>query len=144
MPRILLALLTLVVFGFVTAASAADSDTVYPRQLLKDKPALKHQYRALIKPVVADHGWLRNGGTETPVSQIRIEKKQYAVLSRCKPHDCSHESLVSLMAPDTDHAVGALVTNSGDKGAGPRKSRITWLGQPDNAQRRFMAAYLFR
>lgn len=144
MFRCVLAVLILSCLGFATAASADSDQSTYPSQLFKDKPALKSQYQALIKPATAEHGWLRNGGTETPVSHIRLDNKQYTVVARCKPHDCPSENLVALMSPNAKHAVGALVSNSGDEGMGPKVSRITWLGQPDNAQRRFIAAYLFR
>ena len=126
------------------AAFAAGSDALYPSQLLKSKPALKAQYDKLVAPIQAQHGWVGSMGTETPVSRVTIDGTDYAVLSSCKPHDCSGESLVSLMTPSSDDAVGALVVNQGQQAMGPESSKITWLGQPDRPQRRFIAAYLFR
>lgn len=134
-------------FGAVLAtpaAFAAGSDAIYPSQLLKSKPALKAQYDKLVAPIQAQHGWVNSMGTETPVSRITIDGTDYAVLSSCKPHDCSGESLVSLMTPSSDDAVGALVVNQDQQAMGPKSSKITWLGQPDRPQRRFIAAYLFR
>ncbi|MES1935072.1 Ivy family c-type lysozyme inhibitor [Salinisphaera hydrothermalis] len=125
-------------------AAGSGSDALYPSQLLKSKPTLKTQYDNLVAPIQAQHGWVSSMGTETPVSRITIEGADYAVLSGCKPHDCSGESLVSLMTPSSDQAVGALVVNQGQQAMGPKSSKIIWLGQPDRPQRRFIAAYLFR
>lgn len=142
MRRLLFCLFLVIATAATTAAAA--SDTLYPSQLLKNKPQLAQQYQTMIKPVQSDHGWVADLGTQTPVSQITLEKKHYAVLSGCKPHDCSSQSVVSLMSPGAARAVGALVVNTGDAGLGAKSSRIIWLGGPDNAQRRFIAAYLFR
>ncbi|MGB7757318.1 MAG: Ivy family c-type lysozyme inhibitor [Salinisphaera sp.] len=144
MRRIVLAGLFLGVSLATVNASAADSDAIYPSQLLKSKPALKAQYDKLVAPIQAKHGWVRSMGTETPVSRITIDGQDYAVLSSCKPHDCAGQSMVSLMTPSSNEAVGALVINQGQQAMGPKSSRIIWLGQPDRPQRRFIAAYLFR
>lgn len=129
-----------------TAASAASSsqDTVYPSQLMKNRPELAAQYQTLVKPVSEQHGWVSQGGTETPVTHVSFGGHDYAVLSSCKPHDCASQNLVALMRPGSPHAVGALVVNQGDDGMGPKASQITWLGDPGQDQRRFMGAYLFR
>lgn len=125
------------------AATSAAADPLYPSQLLKDKPPLRAQYEQLIKPIAASHAWTRTAGTETPIQLVKLDDTQYAVLASCKPHDCSSEALVSLMAPSQDHAVGALLVNQGD-GAQPAASTLRWLGAPDHRQRQFMAAYLLR
>jgi len=127
----------------MASASAADGDAIYPSQLLKRKPALQSQYTQLIKPVVAEHAWVKQIGTETPVTEVTVADTQYAVLSSCKPHDCAAQSMVSLMQPGSKQAVGALLVNKGSSFE-PTGSTITWLGQPDGNQRQFMAAYLFR
>lgn len=136
----LMSALCVLVGGFATAAAA---DSIYPSQLLKDKPTLQSQYDRLIKPIAAEHAWVKTPGTETPVTTAELNDTQYAVLSSCKPHDCAGEQMVSLMTPDSAHAVGALLVNQGD-GAVPTSSTLTWLGKPDARQRQFMAAYLFR
>lgn len=144
-PRMIPALLLALCFaaGGIPIASAADGDSIYPSQLLKQKPALQTQYDQLIGPIAADHAWVRTGGTETPVSQVTVSDTSYAVLSSCKPHACASEGMVSLMTSAADQAVGALVVNHGGP-VEPGSSSITWLGQPDASQRQFMAAYLFR
>lgn len=144
MRRIMLAGLFLGASLTTAAAFAAGSDAIYPSQLLKSKPSLKAQYQRLVAPIQASHGWVKSMGTETPVARITIDGQDYAVLSSCKPHDCSSESMVSLMTPSSNEAVGALVVNQGQQAMGPKASKITWLGQPDRPQRRFIAAYLFR
>jgi len=127
----------------VGIAAAADGDSVYPSELLKQKPALQAQYDQLTASIRPDHTWVESIGTETPVAQVTVGQTEYAVLSSCKPHDCGAQGLVTLMAPANDAAVGALVVNEGDDFS-PDTSTITWLGRPDEAQRQFMAAYLFR
>ncbi|AWN15214.1 Ivy family c-type lysozyme inhibitor [Salinisphaera sp. LB1] len=144
MRRIMFAGVVLVVSLATATAFAAGSDTVYPTQWLKTKPARMAQYEKLVAPIRAKHGWVASMGTETPVSHITLEGQRYAVLTGCKPHDCSGQSLVSLMTPSSNTAVGALVVNQGQQAMGPKSSKITWLGQPDRPQRRFIAAYLFR
>jgi len=124
-------------------AAAADSNSVYPSELLDQKPALQAQYDKLVQPIASEHGWVESIGTETPVTQITVENTEYAVLSSCKPHDCNAQGLVVLMTPNADTAVGALVVNEGESFLSD-SSTITWLGQPDESQRQFMAAYLFR
>lgn len=136
----LLSALCVLVGGFATAAAA---DSIYPSQLLKDKPALQSQYDQLIKPIASEHGWVPTLGTETPITTAELSDTQYAVLSSCKPHDCASEQMVSLMTPDSAEAVGALLVNQGE-GVVPASSTLTWLGQPNARQRQFMAAYLFR
>lgn len=144
MRRIMLAGLFLGASLATATVFAADSDAIYPSQLLQRKPALKAQYEKLVAPIQANHGWVASMGTETPVSHITLEGQDYAVLTGCKPHDCSGESVVSLMTPSSNQAVGALVVNQDQQAMGPKSSKITWLGQPDRPQRRFIAAYLFR
>ena len=95
----------------------------------------------MIEPVADQHGWVENGGTETPVSRITLDGSEYVVLSGCKPHDCAAENLVTLLRPGGDAAVGALAVNRGDTGFGPKRSTLTWLSEPDREQRRFIAAY---
>lgn len=136
----LMSALCVLVGGFATAAAA---DSIYPSQLLKDKPTLQGQYNRLIKPIAAEHAWVKTSGTETPVTTAELGDTQYAVLSSCKPHDCASEQMLSLMTPDSDQAVGVLLVNQTDD-AVPASSTLTWLGQPDARQRQFMAAYLFR
>lgn len=129
----------------VAGATAAEGDdSLYPSELRQQRPAVAAQYRTMIEPVVGDHGWVGDGGTETPVSRITLDGSEYLVLSACKPHDCAAEDLVSLVRPGGETAVGALAVNRGDAGFGPKRSTLTWLGEPDRAQRRFIAAYLFR
>lgn len=132
-----------------SAAFAADtqddasSQSIYPQELLDSQPTLKSEYQTLMKPVESDHGWVKSIGTASPVSQVKIDDQEYAVISSCKPHDCASENLVAMMTPSSDKAVGALAVNKGDEGWGPTSSTITWLGKPDRHQRQFMAALLF-
>lgn len=132
-----------------SAALAADTDSdagsqsIYPQELLDSQPTLKSEYQKLMEPIQSDHSWVKNIGTASPVSQVKIEDKQYAVIASCKPHDCASENMVTLMTPSSDNAVGALAVNKGDEGWGPTSSSITWLGKPDRSQRQFMAALLF-
>ena len=125
------------------SATAAANDGIYPSELLEQKPALQSQYDRLIEPIVGDHGWVESVGTETPVTQITVAGTEYAVLSSCKPHACNGQALVVLMTPNAETAIGALVVSDGDSVL-PDASHITWLGRPDEAQRQFIAAYLFR
>lgn len=135
--------LLLAMFCAIGSAMAAD-DSLYPSELRDQRPAVAEQYRAVIEPIAAAHGWAKDGGTETPVSRITLGDTEYVVLSGCKPHDCAAETLVTLVRPGGDTAVGALAVNEGDKGFGPTRSTLTWLGEPNRDQRRFIAAYLFR
>jgi|SRR5699024_3262325 len=134
------------VFG-PAAAGDLDADianeNVYLHQLRQDNPDVDAQYRDLIEPIKAEHDWVGNGGTESPVGIITIDQQDYVVTSSCKPHDCPSERLVTLLTPNADQAAGALTVNHGDTGLGPQSSTITWLGSPNRSQRRYLAAYLF-
>ena len=142
--------LALVACFVATPALAAPNnadDAIYPRDLLKAKPAQAKQYRNVVKPVASEHAWIGKGGTQTPVTEVSFGGTDYAVLSSCKPHDCANENLVVLLPGSNTaqgEAVGALVANTGDNGLGPTQSTITWLGEPARDQRRFLGAYLFR
>ena len=128
-------------------AAPSDGDTVYPRDLLKQKPELAKRYNDVVKPVTDAHEWIANGGTQTPVTEVSFGNTDYAVLSSCKPHDCASQNLVVLLPSNKtkqDAAVGALVVNAGDQGLGPQRSTIRWLGEPGRDERRFLGAYLFR
>ena len=140
---------TFVACLFATSALAAqnDGDTVYPRDLLKQKPELAKRYQAVVKPVTGAHSWIADGGTQTPVTEVSFGDTDYAVLTSCKPHDCASQNLVVLLPANNakqGEAVGALAVNAGDQGLGPNKSTITWLGEPGRDARRFLGAYLFR
>ena len=142
--------LALVACFVATPALAAPNnadDAIYPRDLLKAKPAQAKQYRNVVKPVASKHAWIGKGATQTPVTEVSFGGTDYAVLSSCKPHDCANENLVVLLPGSNTaqgEAVGALVANTGDQGLGPARSTITWLGEPARDQRRFLGAYLFR
>ena len=143
--RLIRAAALLALVSTAAGATAAEGDeSLYPSELRQQRPAVAAQYQAMIEPVADEHGWVEDGGTETPISRITLDGSEYVVLSGCKPHDCSAESLVTLLRPGGDVAVGALAVNRGDAGFGPKRSTLTWLGEPDRAERRFIAAYLFR
>ncbi|MES1925603.1 Ivy family c-type lysozyme inhibitor [Salinisphaera sp. T31B1] len=139
-------LFSCLLFGVLAqgVGTAVADDTVYPSALLADRPALADQYKTLIEPIVSDHPWIAAGGTEVPVGDITLDGSDYLVLSSCKPHACDAQTIVTLMRPGQTKAVGAFTVNRGDKGLGPAESTVTWLGEPDRSERRFMAAFLFR
>lgn len=124
------------------AISVASADT-YPRDLFEQHKELRQQYQKLVSPVADQHTWVKKGGTETPVSTIKLNGHKYTVMSSCKPHDCPSEKLITLVDRKHNQASGALVENSGDQGSGPEQSKITWLGEPGAGMRSYMAAYLF-
>lgn len=141
MKRTVLTGLTIVGVG-LGAVATASADT-YPRDLFENKKELKQQHQKLVAPVAKQHDWITQGGTQMPVSTVKLGDTKYSVLFSCKPHECPAEQLITLMGPKGKHSTGAFVENSGDLSDGPEKSDITWLGQPNSGQRSYMAAYLF-
>lgn len=128
-------------FGAVSAASAAD---VYPRDLFEQNDKVENQYKDLVSSVADEHEWIAEGGTEVPVSTIKLNGTKYNVIASCKPHSCASQKLVTLIDAKGGDSTGALVDNSGDTGSGgPTQSEITWLGEPGQGMRSYMAAYLF-
>lgn len=141
MKRIVLTGLAIAGVGWAAVTTAA-ADT-YPSDLFDKKKELKQAYQALVEPVSQEHDWIADGGTQSPVSTIKLDDTQYTVIYSCKPHECPAEQLITLMGPKGKDSIGAFVTNTGDQGAGPEQSRITWLGQPSAGERSYMSAYLF-
>lgn len=141
MKRTILTGLTIAGVG-LGAVATASADT-YPRDLFENKKELKQQYQKLVEPVASEHDWIADGGTQSPVSTIKLGDTKYTVIYSCKPHDCPAEQLITLMGPGGQDSIGAFVENSGDQGAGPEQSDITWLGQPSSGERSYMSAYLF-
>ncbi len=132
---------------FSMAVGTAQGADIYPFELVKSQPAIGKTFSKLTAPVAAKHAWIKKYGVVVPVSEVTAGNEIYQVLAGCKPHDCPSEKYVVLIAKGTGKGIGAFVVNryaSGSQASpNPVSSSVTWLGQPDDAQRAVLARQLF-
>ncbi|VWC19104.1 Inhibitor of vertebrate lysozyme [Burkholderia arboris] len=67
--------------------------------------------------------WVVRGGTESPSITVSFGGHDVYVMTACKPHDCSSESIAVLYDPQKNEMYGVLSTVSPKKGT----ERLTWL-----------------
>lgn len=92
--------------------------------------------------------WVRQGGTATPVRNIRVGGRSMSLATACKPHDCPTER-VALLYDAQSHAMWGLFAQRAENlppAVDPRDSsqdKLTWLGEPDAAQRGLLRNALY-
>lgn len=132
--------------GAATAAAMPGVKPAYLFDLL--------QQADFAKALDALHGaqslpaWVRQGGTATPVRNIRVGGRSMSLATACKPHDCPTERVALLYDPQS-HAMWGLFAQRAENlppAVDPRDSsqdKLAWLGEPDAAQRELLRNALY-
>lgn len=71
--------------------------------------------------------WVTQGGTNSGTKNVVIGGNKFLVLTSCKPHDCSIESVAVLYSPEAKKMAGVLSTQ--DEVA--MNQKLVWLNVDD-------------
>lgn len=85
-------------------------------------PLIKDKWRSVIKKASLPL-WVNDGGTTTQSTEVIIEGKKYLVISGCKPHDCSSQTISVIFSPESKRFYGLYT----ERGEDQTKERLTWL-----------------
>lgn len=72
--------------------------------------------------------WVSQGGTDFQPQKVRIEGRQYLVLTSCKPHDCASQRIAVLYATSTKKLAGVFSVIDEKNG----NEKLQWLNIPDD------------